>query len=61
VSFDNPTLHQLRTEALNGTIKLMDYWCQWITGEFTLNVHSQIIGVNPYELESYDFAPRQKV
>ncbi|KJR46309.1 hypothetical protein UF75_3282 [Desulfosporosinus sp. I2] len=39
----------------------MDYWCQWITGEFTLNVHSQIIGVNPHELESYDFAPRQKV
>ena len=25
----------------SGTIKLMPFWCQWISGDFTLKVHSQ--------------------
>ena len=44
-------------EYHSGTIKLMAYWCQWISGDFTLNVHSQIAWVNRHELELYDFAP----
>lgn len=39
------------------TIKLMAFWCQWISGDLTLNVHSQIAWVNRHELDLYDFAP----
>lgn len=41
----------------SGTIKLMAFWCKWISGDFRLNVHSQIAWVNHYELDLYDFAP----
>jgi len=40
-----------------GTIKLMAYWCKWISGDFTLKVHSQIVWVKQSELDFYDFAP----
>jgi len=40
-----------------GTIKLMAYWCEWISGDFTLKVHSQIVWANRNELDLYDFAP----
>ena len=41
----------------SGTIKLMAFWCQWMSGKFTLKVHSQIAWVNHNELDLYDFAP----
>jgi len=41
----------------NGTIKLMAFRCKWISGEFTLKVHSHIAWVKHNELDSYDFAP----
>jgi 8-oxo-dGTP diphosphatase len=41
----------------SGTIKLMAFWCQWISGDFTLNVHSRIEWVTRSELDLYDFAP----
>ena len=41
----------------SGTIKLMAFWCQWISGDFTLKVHSHIAWVNHNELDLYDFAP----
>ena len=41
----------------SGTIKLMAFWCQWISGDFRLNVHSRIEWVNRQELDLYDFAP----
>ena len=41
----------------SGIIKLMAYWCKWISGEFTLNVHSNLAWVNRQELDLYDFAP----
>ena len=41
----------------SGTIKLMAFWCKWISGDFTLKVHSHIAWVNRVELELYDFAP----
>ena len=41
----------------SGTIKLMAFWCKWISGDFTLKVHSQIAWVNRNELDLYDFAP----
>lgn len=41
----------------SGTIKLMAFWCRWISGDFTLKVHSQIAWVNHHELDLYDFAP----
>lgn len=44
-------------EYHSGTIKLMAYWCKWILGEFTLNVHSQIVWINRQQLDLYDFAP----
>ncbi|MHB8127199.1 MAG: (deoxy)nucleoside triphosphate pyrophosphohydrolase [Desulfitobacteriaceae bacterium] len=40
----------------SGTIKLMAFWCQWISGDFTLNVHSQIAWANRHKLDLYDFA-----
>lgn len=41
----------------SGTIKLMAFWCKWISGEFTLKVHSHIVWANRHELVLYDFAP----
>ncbi|TGE30993.1 (deoxy)nucleoside triphosphate pyrophosphohydrolase [Desulfosporosinus sp. Sb-LF] len=41
----------------SGTIKLMAFWCQWISGDFTMKVHSQIVWASHHELDSYDFAP----
>lgn len=41
----------------SGTIKLMAFWCQWISGDFRLSVHSRIEWVNHQQLDSYDFAP----
>ncbi|MDR3586481.1 MAG: (deoxy)nucleoside triphosphate pyrophosphohydrolase [Desulfosporosinus sp.] len=41
----------------NGTIKLMAFRCQWISGDFSLNVHSRIKWVTSQELDLYDFAP----
>ncbi len=41
----------------NGTIKLMAFWCEWISGDFTLKLHSHIAWVNRQELDLYDFAP----
>lgn len=41
----------------SGTIRLMAFWGQWISGDFTLKVHSQIAWVNHNELDLYDFAP----
>jgi len=41
----------------SGTINLMAFWCQWISGEFTLSVHSSLAWVTGQELDSYDFAP----
>ncbi|HBW34227.1 8-oxo-dGTP diphosphatase MutT [Desulfosporosinus sp. BICA1-9] len=43
-------------EYHNGTIKLMAFWCRWISGALTLKVHSQIAWVNHHELDLYDFA-----
>jgi len=41
----------------SGTIKLMAFRCQWISGDFRLNVHSRIEWVTRLELNLYDFAP----
>jgi 8-oxo-dGTP diphosphatase len=41
----------------NGTIRLMAFRCQWLSGELTLRVHSEIAWVNSDELGTYDFAP----
>ena len=41
----------------SGTIKLIAFWCKWISGDFTLKVHSQNAWVNHNELDLYDFAP----
>jgi len=41
----------------SGKIKLLAYWCRWISGDFTLKVHSQIAWANHTELDSFDFAP----
>jgi len=41
----------------SGTIKLMAFWGKWISGDFTLKVHSNLAWVNRHELDLYDFAP----
>lgn len=41
----------------SGTIKLIAFWCQRISGDFTLKVLSQIVWANRHELDLYDFAP----
>lgn len=41
----------------SGTIKLMAFWCKWISGDFRLKVHSQIAWLNLHEFDLYDFAP----
>lgn len=40
-----------------GVIKLMAFWCRWLSGDFTLKVHSQIKWVDSEELDLYNFAP----
>lgn len=44
-------------EYSSGTIKLVAFWCRWVAGDFILRVHSQIVWLNPSELDQYDFAP----
>lgn len=41
----------------NGTIKLLAYTCRWLSGVFTLKVHSLIEWVDPEELDNFDIAP----
>ena len=41
----------------SGTIKLIAFWCQWISKDFKLSVHSRIEWVTRQELDFYDFAP----
>lgn len=41
----------------SGKIRLMAYWCEWVSGDFTLKVHSNIAWANYNELDLYDFAP----
>ncbi len=41
----------------SGTIKLIAFWCQWISKDFKLSVHSRIEWVTRQELDLYDFAP----
>jgi len=41
----------------SGTIKLMAFWCNWVSGDFTLRVHSDLAWVNGQALDLYDFAP----
>ena len=41
----------------SGKIKLLAFWCKWISGDITLKVHSQIVWASHYELDSFDFAP----
>jgi 8-oxo-dGTP diphosphatase len=41
----------------HGEIRLLAYYCRWISGEFTLHVHSCIKWVGRDELNSFDFAP----
>ena len=40
-----------------GTIKLMSFWCKWLSGDLTLNVHSRFEWVNLHQLGLYDYAP----
>jgi 8-oxo-dGTP diphosphatase len=40
-----------------GTIKLIAFNCQWVSGEIELSVHSQIKWVSGAEFDQYDFAP----
>ncbi|MDI6880970.1 MAG: (deoxy)nucleoside triphosphate pyrophosphohydrolase [Desulfitobacteriaceae bacterium] len=41
----------------SGEIRLMAFWCKWISGDFSLSVHSRIEWVNRVQLDLYDFAP----
>lgn len=41
----------------SGTIKLMAYRCQWVSGDITLKVHSDMAWVYRNELDLYEFAP----
>lgn len=41
----------------SGQIKLMAYLCKWISGDFTLKVHSRIRWVGYDELDLFDYAP----
>ena len=41
----------------SGTIKLMAFWCRWLSGDFNLHVHSKLAWVNRHELDFYEFAP----
>jgi mutator mutT protein len=41
----------------SGKIKLMAYLCKWISGNFTLKVHTRIRWVDYNELDLYDYAP----
>jgi len=44
-------------EYNSGTIKLLAFWCKWISGDFTLKVHSRIEWAAYNELDQYDYAP----
>lgn len=44
-------------EYHSGSIKLIAFWCKWISGDFRLNVHSRIEWVTRQQLDLYDFAP----
>ena len=41
----------------HGTIKLMAFWCQCLSSEITMKVHSRIEWVNGHDLDLYDYAP----
>lgn len=41
----------------HGEIRLLAYFCQWVSGSFRLHVHSRIEWVGKNELDSFDFAP----
>lgn len=41
----------------HGEIRLLAYFCRWISGGFSLHVHSSIKWVGKDELSSFDFAP----
>lgn len=41
----------------SGKIKLMAFWCRWVSGDFTLKVHSNIAWADHHEFDLYDFAP----
>ncbi|HVJ49847.1 (deoxy)nucleoside triphosphate pyrophosphohydrolase [Desulfitobacterium sp.] len=41
----------------NGTIRLMAFWCKWVSGDLALKVHSKMAWVDHHELDFYDFAP----
>lgn len=41
----------------SGKIRLMAFWCKWVSGDFTLKVHSNFAWVNHNDLALYDFAP----
>jgi 8-oxo-dGTP diphosphatase len=43
-------------EYETGKIKLIAFWCKWISGDFNLKVHSRIVWVDHNELDLYDFA-----
>lgn len=40
-----------------GKIRLLAFWCRWISGELVVNVHSRIAWVHRDEWDKYDFAP----
>lgn len=40
----------------SGTIKLMAFWCKWVSGDITLKVHSNMAWADHHELDLYDFA-----
>lgn len=44
----------------HGTIRLLAYFCDWVSGEFRLHVHSRIEWVAGEELDHFDFAPADK-
>jgi 8-oxo-dGTP diphosphatase len=41
----------------HGEIRLLAYFCRWISGDFTLHVHSRIEWAGKDELGGFDFAP----
>lgn len=41
----------------SGKIKLIAFWCKWLSGEFTLKVHSRLVWAKRDELDLYNFAP----
>ena len=41
----------------SGKIRLMAFWCKWVSGDLTLKVHSNNAWANHHDLALYDFAP----